>query len=228
MLVSLWAVAGCECGKGSTLQQVDRGVAGVASVINVLLFTLAPTIFQLAVVCVVFWRFKIPTVTACLVLSAVLYIAFTFYVTKKRIPQRKDRNMAANVVNSHAVDSLLNFETVKYFSAEHMEANRYDHARQELAKRDVVIANSLAALNVGQSLIVQAGLVCAPRARGSPMFVVGVVVVRLAVQRCCIACGNICPYVCTFIFRRCHCCLPFEPSCQATCLWETLWRASCT
>jgi len=138
---------------------MERGVAGVSNLIQYSLFTLAPTVLQLILVSFIFWQLNVPAVVVCLVVSSGLYVFLTVALTKWRIPQRKARNAAANDVTNRAVDSLINFETVKYFAAEHVEAKRYADLRDIQKGHDIEVATSLAILNVSQSLVVQIGLV---------------------------------------------------------------------
>jgi ATP-binding cassette subfamily B protein len=118
-----------------------------------LLFNIAPTVLELAAVCIIFYvKFGVGLVVATLVMVA-LYIWFTRTVTEWRNQLRRDMvDMDTNAV-AHAVDSLLNFETVKYFGAEAQEARRYGTAMRRYADAAVKSENSLAWLNIGQSLI---------------------------------------------------------------------------
>jgi ATP-binding cassette subfamily B protein len=118
-----------------------------------LLFNIAPTVLELAAVCVIFFvKFGAGLVAATLVMVA-LYIWFTRSITEWRNQLRRDMvDMDTNAV-AHAVDSLLNFETVKYFGAEEREATRYGKAMRRYAEAAVKSENSLAWLNIGQSLI---------------------------------------------------------------------------
>mmetsp|Transcript_5072 Transcript_5072/g.15758 ORF Transcript_5072/g.15758 Transcript_5072/m.15758 type:complete len:674 (-) Transcript_5072:149-2170(-) len=143
---------------GATIAQVQRGVLGAANVVNVCAFALAPTLLQLALVSVIFWRLKVPAIVLCLGGSAALYVAFTFSAAAKRVSVRRAQNAAANDVSNCVVESLANFETVKYFAAADLETERYKALRRVQRGYDVRASDSLAGLNCGQSLIIQLGL----------------------------------------------------------------------
>ncbi|EZP69539.1 Metal ABC transporter permease [Sphingomonas paucimobilis] len=138
---------------GAVTKIVERGTKSIDTMLYFLLFNIAPTVLELAAVCVIFFvKFGPGLVIATLVMVA-LYIWFTRTVTEWRNQLRRDMvDMDTNAV-AHAVDSLLNFETVKYFGAEEREAARYGTAMRRYANAAVKSENSLAWLNIGQSLI---------------------------------------------------------------------------
>ncbi|MEJ7926993.1 ABC transporter ATP-binding protein/permease [Sphingobium sp. AN641] len=138
---------------GAVTRIVERGTKSIDTMLYFLLFNVAPTVLELAAVCVIFHvKFGSGLVGATLAMVA-LYIWFTRTVTEWRNQLRRDMvNMDTNAV-AHAVDSLLNFETVKYFGAEQREGDRYGAAMRRYAQAAVKSENSLAWLNVGQSLI---------------------------------------------------------------------------
>src|SRR4030095_16235721 len=118
-----------------------------------LLFNIAPTVIELTAICVIFYlKFGPGLVAATLVIVAV-YIAFTRKVTDWRTHLQREMNDVDNKAIGRAVDSLLNYETVKYFGAEEREAQRYDHAIAQFTRAAVRNEVSLAWLNIGQSLI---------------------------------------------------------------------------
>lgn len=138
---------------GAVTKIVERGTKSIDTMLYFLLFNIAPTVLELAAVCAIFLvKFGVGLVAATLVMVA-LYIWFTRTVTEWRNQLRRDMvDMDTNAV-AHAVDSLLNFETVKYFGAEEREAQRYGTAMRRYARAAVKSENSLAWLNIGQSLI---------------------------------------------------------------------------
>ena len=138
---------------GGVTKVIERGTKSIDTMLYFLLFNIAPTIIELAAVCVIFFlKFGWGLVAATLAM-VVLYIWYTRTVTEWRDHLRRDMvDLDTNAV-AHAVDSLLNFETVKYFGAEDSEARRYSRAMRNYANAAVKSENSLAALNIGQSLI---------------------------------------------------------------------------
>ncbi|MBW4331348.1 ABC transporter ATP-binding protein/permease [Stakelama sp. CBK3Z-3] len=143
---------------GAVTKVVERGTKSIDTMLYFLLFNIAPTVLELALVLGIFWtRFGMWLVTATLVMVAI-YIAATRLITDWRTRLRETMNELDTGAVAHAVDSLLNFETVKYFNAEAREAARYDRAVSAYAAAAVKSENSLALLNVVQSLITNAML----------------------------------------------------------------------
>ena len=141
---------------GAVTKVVERGTKSIDTMLYFMLFNIAPTVLELALVLQIFWsRFGLWLVAATLVMVA-LYIWFTRVVTDWRNALRARMNDLDTGAVAHAVDSLLNFETVKYFNAETREATRYDRAMAAYAKAAVKNETSLAWLNIGQSLITNA------------------------------------------------------------------------
>jgi ATP-binding cassette subfamily B protein len=138
---------------GSLSKIVERGTKSIDMMLYFLLFNIAPTIIELIAICVIFYiKFGAGLVAATLAMVAV-YIVFTRKVTDWRNHLRREMNDVDNQAISRAVDSLLNYETVKYFGAEEREARRYDQATGAFARAAVKNETSLAWLNIGQSLI---------------------------------------------------------------------------
>jgi len=138
---------------GAVTKVVERGTKSIDTMLYFLLFNIAPTILELALVLGIFWtRFGVWLVVGTLVM-VVVYIAFTRWVTDWRAKLREQMNNLDTGAVAHAVDSLLNFETVKYFNAEGRESARYDKAVSAYADAAVTSENSLAWLNIGQALI---------------------------------------------------------------------------
>ncbi|HEX8483956.1 ABC transporter ATP-binding protein/permease [Sphingomonas sp.] len=138
---------------GAVTKVVERGTKSIDTMLYFLLFNIAPTVLELALVLGLFWtRFGWPLVAATCVM-VVLYIWFTRVVTDWRNALRAQMNDLDTGAVAHAVDSLLNFETVKYFGAEEREARRYEGALRSYADAATKSENSLAWLNVGQAAI---------------------------------------------------------------------------
>ncbi|MGR3466134.1 ABCB family ABC transporter ATP-binding protein/permease [Limimaricola sp.] len=144
---------------GGLSRIIERGVKGVDFLLRFLLFSIGPLMLELLLVAVVlFFLFDVWYLVAVLG-TIVLYVAFTFKVTEWRVKIRKQMNDQDTDANQKAIDSLLNFETVKYFGAGEREAMRYDGAMEKYAAAAVRTNYSLAFLNFGQSLIITSGLV---------------------------------------------------------------------
>ncbi|SFA70129.1 ATP-binding cassette, subfamily B [Poseidonocella pacifica] len=144
---------------GGLSRIIERGVKGVDFLLRFMLLSVGPLILELLLVAIVLfvlfdWRYL-----AVVSGTIALYVWFTFRVTEWRVQIRRRMNAEDTDANQKAVDSLLNYETVKYFGAENREADRYDRAMQGYETAAVQTANSLAILNTGQSLLITAGLV---------------------------------------------------------------------
>ena len=138
---------------GAVTKVVERGTKSIDTMLYFMLFNIAPTVLELALVLNIFrGSFGWGLVGATLVM-VVAYIWFTRVVTDWRAALRTRMNDLDTGAVAHAVDSLLNFETVKYFGAEAREARRYENAMVSYANAAVVSENSLAWLNIGQALI---------------------------------------------------------------------------
>ncbi|CUX82272.1 MAG: ABC2-type export system hybrid permease / ATPase component [Roseibaca calidilacus] len=144
---------------GGLSRIIERGVKGVDFLLRFMLFSIFPLILQLLMIMAIFiWQFDWRYLLAVAVTIA-LYVWFTFKVTEWRVKQRREMNDQDTDANQKAIDSLLNFETVKYFNAEAMEARRYDAAMQKYEVAAVQTNYSLAFLNFGQALLITSGLV---------------------------------------------------------------------
>ncbi|WP_296474371.1 ABC transporter ATP-binding protein/permease [Roseinatronobacter sp.] len=144
---------------GGLSRIIERGVKGVDFLLRFLLFSIFPLMLQLLMIAVIFfWLFDVwYLVTVVVTIS--LYVWFTFRITEWRVTQRRIMNRQDTDANQKAIDSLLNFETVKYFNAEAMEASRYDGAMAQYEEAAVKTNYSLAFLNFGQALLITSGLV---------------------------------------------------------------------
>ncbi len=138
---------------GAVTKIVERGTKSIDMMLYFLLFNIAPTILQLAIVMALFWvKFGLGLVVATAIMVAA-YIRYTRMITDWRTQLRVKMNDLDTNAVARAVDSLLNYETVKYFGAEEREAARYGRAVKRYAEAAVKNETSLAWLNVGQSLI---------------------------------------------------------------------------
>ncbi|MGI3166380.1 ABCB family ABC transporter ATP-binding protein/permease [Pseudooceanicola sp. 200-1SW] len=144
---------------GGLSRIMERGVKGVEFLLRFMLFSIGPLILELIMVSVVLA--VVFDLSYVLVVAVVigLYIAFTFKVTEWRVTLRRQMNEQDTDANQKAIDSLLNFETVKYFGAEAREARRYDASMAGYETAAVKTQNSLAFLNFGQSVLITAGLI---------------------------------------------------------------------
>ena len=144
---------------GGLSRIIERGVKGVEFLLRFMLFSIGPLVLELAFIAgILFFVFDVRYL-AIVVVTIGLYIWFTFAVTEWRVQVRKVMNDRDTDANQKAVDSLLNFETVKYFAAEEREALRYDDSMREYQKAALTTSYSLAFLNFGQSVLITAGLV---------------------------------------------------------------------
>ncbi|MEO8618616.1 MAG: ABC transporter ATP-binding protein/permease [Sphingomicrobium sp.] len=138
---------------GSLSKIVERGTKSIDMMLYFILFNIAPTLIELTAICVIFFFKFGPGLVVATLVMVVGYIAFTRWVTDWRNQLRRDMNEVDNQAIGRAVDSLLNYETVKYFGAEEREARRYDQAIAAYARSAVKNETSLAWLNIGQALI---------------------------------------------------------------------------
>ena len=146
---------------GGLTRVLERGRNAIETIVRMLLLQLAPTIVELALIVWVLlfhfdWRYVI-----IIMLTVALYVGFTFYATEWRIGIRRKMNESDNDANTKAIDSLLNYETVKYFSAEEREAKRYDRSMARYEEASVRAYTSLAVLNAGQAVVFSIGLAAA-------------------------------------------------------------------
>jgi ATP-binding cassette subfamily B protein len=138
---------------GAVTKIIERGTKSIDMMLYFLLFNIAPTILQLVIVMGIFWLKFGPALVVATALMVVAYIRFTRLVTDWRTRLRIEMNDLDTGAVARAVDSLLNYETVKYFGAEAREAGRYGRAVRRYADAAVKNETSLAWLNIGQSLI---------------------------------------------------------------------------
>jgi ABC-type multidrug transport system fused ATPase/permease subunit len=144
---------------GGLSRIIERGVKGVDFLLRFMLFSIGPLIIELSLVSIIFAVYFGWAYAAVVVVTIALYVTYTFKVTEWRVRIRRQMNDQDTDANQKAVDSLLNYETVKYFNAEAREAARYDRAMEGYEAAAVKTGQSLAMLNAGQSLLITAGLV---------------------------------------------------------------------
>ena len=138
---------------GSLTKVVERGTKSIDMMLYFLLFNIGPTLIELTAACVIFFIKFGPGLVAATLAMMAIYIAFTRRVTEWRAQLQRELNEVDNKAIGRAVDSLLNYETVKYFNAEERETRRYDEAISAFARATVRNEVSLAWLNIGQALI---------------------------------------------------------------------------
>jgi ATP-binding cassette subfamily B protein len=139
---------------GGMTRDIERGTRGVGSLISYTLFNILPTLVEITLVLgylVTHYDIWFSVITVC---ALVLYIAFTVFVTDWRTHFRRTMNDLDSKANTKAIDSLINYETVKYFGNEDYEARRYDEGLQRFESAAVKSQTSLSLLNTGQSLII--------------------------------------------------------------------------
>ncbi len=144
---------------GGLSRIIERGVKGVEFLLRFMLFSIVPLILELFMVGVIFFVLFDARYLAIIVVTITLYVWFTFKVTEWRVKIRREMNQQDTDANQKAIDSLLNYETVKYFSAENREAARYDVSMKSYEKLAIQTNYTLGFLNFGQSVLITGGLV---------------------------------------------------------------------
>jgi len=146
---------------GGLTRVLERGRNAIETIVRMVILQLSPTIIELAlIVGVLMWQFDWRYVLVILV-TVTLYMIYTYQATEWRIGIRRKMNDSDTDANIKAIDSLINYETVKYFSAEQREAERYDRAMARYEGASVMAYTSLAVLNAGQAVIFTLGLAAA-------------------------------------------------------------------
>ncbi len=143
---------------GGLTRAIDRGAKGIEFLLRFTVFEIVPVLVELITVGIVLWvtfGFRYSAIT---ILTVIIYIVFTIKVTEWRIAIRKKMNIADENASTKAVDSLLNYETVKYFNAEIMEADRFNNAMRIYEDSAVKARASLSIVNIGQGGIIALGL----------------------------------------------------------------------
>jgi len=144
---------------GGLSRVMERGVKGVSFLLRFLLFSIGPLVLQLVLISVALATFFDVRYLVVIAVAVVAYVWFTAVVTEWRVKIRKQMNDQDNDANQKAIDSLLNFETVKYFGAEAREAGRYDSSMEGYEAAALKTSYSLGVINIGQALIINSAMV---------------------------------------------------------------------
>jgi len=143
---------------GAVARDLERGMGGITDLLDWTIYTIVPTVLEILLVTAILWyRFDVGYVAITLA-ALVAYVIYTFKITEWRIGYYRAANEADTAASGRAVDSLLNYETVKYFNNEAHEASRYDQTLVRLEDANVRSLKSLSVLNVGQAAIIAVAL----------------------------------------------------------------------
>ena len=143
---------------GGLTRVLERGRLGIEVIVRMVILQLVPTIVEVSLLmAVLLWQFDWRYVLATMI-TVVIFMYYTYIATEWRIEIRRKMNDSDTEANTKAIDSLLNYETVKYFSAEEREATRYDRSMERYERASVKTYTSLAVLNTGQAIIFTVGL----------------------------------------------------------------------
>jgi ABC-type transport system involved in Fe-S cluster assembly fused permease/ATPase subunit len=143
---------------GGLSRAIERGTAGIDTLLTFMLFNIVPTLIEMALVCGILWAMFDVWYAVVTFVCVIGYIAYTLAVTEWRLKYRRQMNETDQEANTRAIDSLLNYETVKYFGNEQYEANRFDQALARYEHASVASKSSLSLLNIGQATIIGIGL----------------------------------------------------------------------
>ena len=143
---------------GGLSRTIERGTKGIEFLLTFMLFNILPTLLEIVLVCSILWRLYGIWFALVTFVTIAGYIAFTLLVTEWRIIFRREMNKRDSEANTKAIDSLLNFETVKYFNNEEHEARRFDVSLQQFEAAAVRSKTSLSFLNIGQGTVIAVGL----------------------------------------------------------------------
>jgi ABC-type transport system involved in Fe-S cluster assembly fused permease/ATPase subunit len=143
---------------GGLSRAIERGVKGIEFLLTFMLFNIVPTLLEIIMVCGILWAVFDVWYALVTLVTVSLYVAFTFSVTEWRMKFRRQMNEMDSKANTRAIDSLLNYETVKYFGNEEHEANRFDRSLRRYEDAAVRSKTTLALVNIGQGFIIAVGL----------------------------------------------------------------------
>ena len=143
---------------GGLSRSIERGTKAIETLLRFSLFSIVPTMLEIVLVFVILWRALDIWVALVTIATVVIYVAYTMLVTEWRIKFRRAMNEEDSRANTRAIDSLLNYETVKYFGNEAHEARRFDTAMRGYESASIKSQQSLALLNIGQAIIISVGL----------------------------------------------------------------------
>ena len=143
---------------GGLSRAIERGINGIDNLLHFLLFQIAPTLLEIALVCGILWALYDWSFAAVTFGTIAAYVGYTLFITQWRLTFRRRMLEAETEANAKAVDSLLNYETVKYFGNEEHEARRFDTSLTVYEKAAVKSETSLSLLNIGQGAIIAVGV----------------------------------------------------------------------
>ncbi len=143
---------------GGLSRVIERGIKGIDFLLRFMLFNILPTLLEIALVCGILWMLFGYIFSVITLIAVGIYIAFTLMFTEWRLKYRRAMNESDSEANTKAIDSLLNFATVKYLGNEEHEAQRYDQSMQRYEHAAVKSLTTLSLLNVGQGFIIAIGL----------------------------------------------------------------------
>ncbi|HUW76187.1 MAG TPA: ABC transporter ATP-binding protein/permease [Gallionella sp.] len=143
---------------GGVSRDIERGTRGIGFLLNFTLFNILPTLLEIGLVAAILLKKYSPWFAIITLITLVIYIAFTLFITEWRMVVRRTMNDLDSKANTRAIDSLLNYETVKYFGNEQYEADRYDHHMEHWESAAVRNQTSLALLNSVQSVVIAIGI----------------------------------------------------------------------
>ncbi|MBY0427943.1 MAG: ABC transporter ATP-binding protein/permease, partial [Alphaproteobacteria bacterium] len=143
---------------GGMVRSIERGTAGIEFLLTFMLFNILPTLIEIVLVCGILWALFNLWFALVTLVTIIGYIAFTLIITEWRTKYRREMNATNSEANSKSVDSLLNYETVKYFNNEGHEAARYEVALAKYERASIHSKVTLSLLNLGQAAIISIGL----------------------------------------------------------------------
>jgi ATP-binding cassette, subfamily B, heavy metal transporter len=143
---------------GGMSRAIERGTGGIDNLLHFMLFQIVPTMLEIVMVSTILWWLYGWSFTAVTLVTIAGYIAYTLAITQWRLKFRRRMREAEQEANTKAIDSLLNYETVKYFGNERHEARRYDSSLVVYERAAVLSENSLSVLNIGQGAIIAIGV----------------------------------------------------------------------
>ena len=143
---------------GGLNRAIERGTKGIEFLLTFVLFSVLPTLFEIFLVCGILWVLFDIRFAAVTFVTIGGYVSFTLFVTEWRTKYRRIMNEMDSQANTKAIDSLLNYETVKYFGNEEHEARRFDESLRGYERATVKSKTSLSYLNIGQAVIISVGI----------------------------------------------------------------------
>ena len=143
---------------GGMSRDIERGAAGIRFLLNFMLFNILPTLLEIGIVAVILLVKYDPWYAIITLATLVVYVAYTLWITEWRMVLRRNMNEMDSKANTRAIDSLLNYETVKYFGNESYESRRYDETLEKWEHAAIRNQTSLSILNTGQALIIAVGV----------------------------------------------------------------------